>query len=103
MYSQYRSSTYVGWVSILLSQITSMHMEEVEFNVWLSVPEDLDPLDWDVMAKVFAQPLFSRLKRIHFWVWGDVNREQARVSIRKRLPACDARGLLEVKWPQGVL
>ncbi|KIM86665.1 hypothetical protein PILCRDRAFT_815901 [Piloderma croceum F 1598] len=103
MYSQYRSSTYVGWVSILLSQITSMHIEEVVFDVWLSVPEDLDPLDWDVMGKVFAQPSFSRLKRIHFWVWGDVNREQARVSIRERLPVCDARGLLEAKWPQGVL
>jgi hypothetical protein len=101
MYNQYRSSTYMGWVAILLSQITSIHIEEVVFHVRLSIVEDLDPLDWDTMAKVFARPSFSRLQRIHFWVhvWGKVNKEEVRDSIRKKLPACDARGILEALWP----
>jgi hypothetical protein len=99
MYNPDRSSIYMGWVTILLSQITSIHIEEVVFHVWLSIVEDLDSLDWDSMAKVFARPSFSRLQRIHFRVWGVMNREQALDSIRKKLPACDARGILDALWP----
>jgi hypothetical protein len=88
----------LDWMQMLVSQINSPHMEEIRF--WLEVDffHDLNQIDWHMLAELFAQPHFARLKKLHFDVqrFGWSNTASAGVWVRRRLPACDARGILSI-------
>jgi hypothetical protein len=96
---------------MVLSQINSSHMEELRFWIEVDFFHDLNQVDWDMLAELFAQPHFARLKKLHFDVqrFGCLNTSSAGVWIRRRLQACDARGILSihdmpaVRYPESIL
>lgn len=96
VHSDYHRIAYVGWVPIILSQITSPHIEEVVMRLLLTTIKNIDLFDWGAMAGVLGQPHFSRLKRLQFEIRGEVNRDELAIAIRERLPECDGRGILYV-------
>lgn len=86
------------WMEMVLSQITSSQMEELRFWIEVDFYHDLNRIDWDMLARLFAQPCFSGLKILHFDVqrFGYVNVNSAGEWIRHQLLACDARGILTI-------
>lgn len=96
MPNEYGRTVNVRWVPAILSQITS-HVEEVAVHLLFNTNNNIDPLDWNAFSKIFAQPHFSRLRKLEFRVGGPAAiREELAVAIRRRLPECDTRGILSV-------
>ena len=74
----------------ILSRIVSDHMELVE----LAICGPIDLIDWWSIGEVFAKPQFAALSLIRITVSGLTPQDVAGV-VRKALPDCDARGILD--------
>jgi hypothetical protein len=87
------------WMQMMLSQIKSSQMEELRFLIEVDFFHDLNQIDWNMLADLFARPRFSGLKKIQFDVQrvGCVNTSSADGWIRRKLPGCDARGILSIR------
>jgi hypothetical protein len=88
----------------VFAQITSPCIEEVVVHVgFTSGGNWLRNLDWDTMDRVFERPNFSQLKRVLVLVWGHNSCVKTEVRadmlswLAQRLPACHARGIIDVK------
>ena len=93
-------SSAVGWIPLILARIKSPYLEEVEFSIFLSQIDQIDPtdfpIDWESYDKLFAWGVgFQRLQRLTFAVYvPGVEEEVVEKEMRKRLPDCDTRGIL---------
>jgi len=87
------STVYETCLPILLSRITSTHIEKVVFEISTTAIGDLDRLDWGHLANVLARPQFSRLQRVEFRV-SCTNEDQVSKMIRSKLHALDAQGII---------
>jgi hypothetical protein len=87
------------WMVLIISQIKSSQMEVLKISFLPYAIHDLNRVDWDTLAKLFAQPRFSLLKEICFTILPDagVDPRLGGELIRRKLPACDARGVLSVR------
>ncbi|KAI0916534.1 hypothetical protein AcW1_010105 [Taiwanofungus camphoratus] len=89
-----------GWLSTLLSQITSFEVEDILLDLQASVPSTydmhsaLDRLHCDLLDDILARPQFENLRNITFKsvVSGVAVWESA---LRSRLPKLDARGIVK--------
>jgi hypothetical protein len=99
--NNYLSLTQVPVLSIF-ARITSFHMEEVILEVPLTYRGLCQQeLDWVNIDRVFARPNFSHLKRILIIVHNRYmhNTQMYVMSwLEKRLPACHARGIIDVEF-----
>ena len=77
-------------ITAVLSRIVSDHMELVE----LAICGPIDLIDWWSIGEVFAKPQFAALSLIRITVNGLTPQDVAGV-VRKALPDCDARGILD--------
>src|ERR1700722_3210615 len=92
-------SPLVKGTPLLLSRITSLVTEEVIFRLLLHSFEDINSLDWHHLERVFALPQFLRLRRIHCELGYTADEDVAkgwRNTITANLPACHARGILQI-------
>jgi len=78
----------------ILSQIVSDRIELVELAITPRFLHIIDLIDWSPLAKVFAKPKFAALRLIRITVSGRTIQEVADL-VRKALPDCDARGILD--------
>ena len=89
----------------ILAQITSSCIEEVVLDVgFTSGGLWLRDLDWDTIDRLFTHPNFSHLKKVLISVWayklcsrGPEVRADMLSWLAQRLPACHARGIIDVK------
>jgi hypothetical protein len=88
----------LAWLPIVVSQIHSPQMEELVFGIEVDFLRDLNKINWNLWANIFAQPQFCGLKKLHFNVLrvGYLNPSRAGAWIRRELPACEARGILSI-------
>jgi hypothetical protein len=84
----------VSWAYSVLSQISSSHILEVVLQFIVFTIDNLQLLDWNRLETIFARPQFSDLQGLKVGLMG-VDMEEAGVIIRKKLPLCDARGILK--------
>jgi len=85
--SKYHKIKPVVWMQMVVSQINSSQIKELRFLIEVDFFHDLKQINWNLLENLFAQPHFSGLKKIWFdGVW-----------IRRKLPACDARGILRFR------
>jgi hypothetical protein len=97
--SKYHKIKPVVWMQMVVSQINSSQIKELRFLIEVDFFHDLKQINWNLLENLFAQPHFSGLKKI----WFDVDRvgcldpSSAGVWIRRKLPACDARGILRFR------
>jgi hypothetical protein len=92
-------SPLVDGTPLLLSQITSHAMEEVTLRLSLYSIYDINALDWESLARVFALPQFSSLRRIHCQIGystDEVVTQSWQTLIQAKLHACHGRGLLRI-------
>jgi hypothetical protein len=81
------------WVTQILSQISSAHLEDVEFKLVFFDSEDFaNALEWNNIDAVLQCSTFSRLRNIYF----RQSSQAARISVIGHLPQCHARGILRV-------
>jgi len=94
--SGFYGRTPLVWMQMVIAQINSPQMEELRFLIEVNFFNDLNQIDWNMLAHIFAQPHFSRLKKIHFDIErvGCSDPGSPGIWIRRNLPACDARGIL---------
>lgn len=97
--NRYRQSSAVTWYHRILDQTNSRHLAEIQFVVFLDNQKQLDPenfpINWAAYDQVFARsPRFTQLNRVVFAVYGSIAAELAEKEIKRRLPLCDALGIL---------
>jgi hypothetical protein len=78
-------------------------LEEVTFSVQLTTVEQLEPTDfpihWNIFDDLFAGRLqFQNLKRLRFWIFGEVEKLDVERAIRKKLPKCAESDILRFSW-----
>lgn len=96
LYATLQAMSFAQSIPLLFSRLGSWCMEEIGFAFLVDSAENLGALDWDMMACLFAQPQFSTLRRIRVMVHGRIiDKDEAANLIRAKLPACEARGILE--------
>jgi hypothetical protein len=84
------------WVTQILSQISSAHLEDVEFKLVFFYSEDFpNALEWNNVDAVLQCSTFSRLRNIYF----RQSSQAARTTVIGHLPQCHARGILRVDEP----
>lgn len=76
----------------VLSQVTSLSMEEFEFSAWDPKGNPKDEKFWPQLDALFAKPQFSGLRRITI----NVN-PYTRHQVETRLPTMKSRGLLRLR------
>jgi hypothetical protein len=93
------------WVTKILSQISSVHLEDVAFQLYAftgSPDTDLsDALEWDELDAILQRPTFSRLKNVWFQtglpLWNTVQAPDPQrlfsAQLMEGLPRCRARGI----------
>jgi hypothetical protein len=98
----YQFSSPVPDILLILSEINSPCLEEMEFSVTLSSVKDLDApdfmIDWDYFDALLMQIIGveGRLKTVRFWVkctW-DLKNDDVEMAISERLKRCAERGML---------
>jgi hypothetical protein len=96
---------FIHLAAYILAKITSPCMEEVFVEVTTTTREDWKRIDWDTMGRVFARPNFSHLKRVLVIVNAHKSyadrpnlREGMLNWLAQRLPACHARGIIDVEF-----
>ncbi|KAF8529358.1 hypothetical protein JB92DRAFT_707690 [Gautieria morchelliformis] len=83
------------WLPVLLSQVTSCHIEEIsivfrcENHVHL-----IEELDLKLVQDIITKPVFSGLKRVIFQWTGAMDPVEASQAIRARMNQLDTMGLL---------
>lgn len=97
LYATLQAMSFVRSVPLLFSRLGSWCIEEISFAFLIDSTENLNVLDWDGLACIFAQQQFSSLKRVKVVVNGKLgDKEKAANWIRERLPDCEKRGILEL-------
>ncbi len=97
------------WVTKILSQISSVHLEDVSFQSYalalaFTSSPDTDlfyALEWDELDAILQRPTFSRLKNVWFQtglpLWNTVEAPDPQrlfsSQIMGYLPRCRARGI----------
>ncbi|KAF7978983.1 hypothetical protein HWV62_44241 [Athelia sp. TMB] len=97
--TRHRKSSAASWYHRILDQIDSRHLAEIQLVVFLDDPKQLDPvdfpIDWPAYDQLFAHShRFAQLSRLVFAVYGSISADVAQREIKRRLPLCDAIGLL---------
>ena len=90
-YNLHTGTTNLDQVTAVLSQIVSDHIELVELGIFHDFL--LNFVDWSSLAKVFAKPQFAALRLIRIRANRQRTQDVADI-VRKGLPDCDARGIL---------
>lgn len=101
-YDGYQFTSSVTWVPLILSQIKSPYLEEVAFSIWLMTVEQLEPqdfpIDWNFLDNLFAgNSQFQHLKRLRFWIFGDVEKRDVEREIGRKLPKCAELNILSFR------
>jgi hypothetical protein len=94
-----------------LSQVTSLRMDAVSFRIVMTSHHDDDNpscLEWSQIDDALAQPTFSKLRLVEITIiwyyhtrqWVADRFPELCASIAKRLPSCNARGILRIRGVQ---
>jgi hypothetical protein len=86
--------TSYAWIPILLSQVTSLTIEEINFVVVCNKPEILGALDLERIQDVLTMAPFSRLERVVFRLVGSIDPVEGGREIWRRMDLLAGRGLL---------
>src|ERR1700691_832411 len=66
IYNQDSLSNTASWTSVILSQITSLVVEQVTFRIWYESTEDIEALHLDQVEEILRGRQFRRLRKIVF-------------------------------------
>lgn len=82
----------------ILSQITSYRMTTIELHPVMSTFDYLPRFDWNTLDKILAQPQFSSVTCVKFWmtIWNDYTWAIPKI-IRENMPLCETRGILQIE------
>jgi hypothetical protein len=89
------------WVTQILSQISSVHVEDVSFQ---TLDDGIcfgfsDALEWREVDAILQHSRFSRLRRVSFFKCVFISTSdgpQSSCTLMQHLPQCAARGILRV-------
>lgn len=79
-----------------LSQISSPHMELIEFTIPGSRRDLNVEFDWDQLEAALEDPKFEYLRCVRFVIDGNNSRTNTKEFIRTQLSAVNRRGILEI-------
>ena len=85
-----------AWVPALLSQVTSPYIEEIEIILVWNQLKMLEALNLELMQDIVTKRIFNGLKRVVFRLVGDLDPEEARCEIWRRMEQLAKRELLIV-------
>jgi hypothetical protein len=88
-----------AWITEMILQLKSIQLEEIHFDIFLGIPEDLDSLDLQPAVRYLTPLAFPRLRRIHFQVWGIVDKPLVANYIALMYTDWSSRGILSVDPP----
>jgi hypothetical protein len=88
-------SLHDAWVPVLLSQVTSLYIEEISFiMLWDRLDILRERVNLELIQNIITKRVFSGLKRVIFrWV-GAVGAVEASQEIRVRMDQLNEMGLL---------
>lgn len=89
--SSQQATLAVEWIP-LLSQITSFRMRKIVFHIAADAVRTLEVVAWSELSDIFAQPQFSHLETILFFISRVADRDAATDFIRSKLAG--QRGIL---------
>jgi hypothetical protein len=90
----------MGYAPRILSQINSPHLEEIVLELSVDCADDIDdaPMDiWLGIDEVLNRPRFECVRRVELLTFCRVDVEAVADLIKKRLPACEKRGILRFR------
>jgi len=63
-------------------------------HIVFAITDELESIDWALLGRTLARPQFSQLRRFTFSLVDVMDRSAAMTFIRKKLPRCDASGII---------
>jgi hypothetical protein len=89
------------WVTQVLSHVSSVHLEDVSFQLHYSCYDLSEALEWSEVDVILQRSTFSDLRTLSFvqcvfTLTSAGPQPFAGTSIAQRLPQCAARGILRV-------
>lgn len=93
-----KATLTLEWIPLVLSQITSLQMREVAFDLTVDAAGILEVMPWSELANIFSRPPFLHLESVVFKFTGDVNRGAVTSLVGSMLPG--QRDILVLSWPE---
>jgi hypothetical protein len=102
IYNQDSRSDTASWTTVILSQVTSVVVEQVTFRVWYESTKDIEALHLDQVEEILGRQPFRALRKVLFELYGkrlyDGTREDAHndgmQEITRRMKRLNGLGML---------
>ncbi|KII95188.1 hypothetical protein PLICRDRAFT_34024 [Plicaturopsis crispa FD-325 SS-3] len=88
------STRSVSWVPILLEQVSSTVLTDVELQVWYRNISDLDALKLPLLEKILTSSRYPALRRVIFALYRSKNTDNGVAEIETKMPALAEKGML---------
>ena len=82
---------FASHANILLSQVTSPSIEIIKLGIRIFTLDELEAIDWRLLAQSVTQSRFSQLPTVELSVDGNVDKSMAADFVRAKLSACGSR------------
>lgn len=104
----YREESRRSWVAILLEEVSSVFLSEVEISVWFRSVAELGTLKLPLLEKILTSSRFPALRRVAFTLYRERNTDDDTVNdgiadrdvlaeMRAKMPVLTERDILVLR------